>query len=35
VRGIVLYQSRLHPSGAVHTPLREWPAGAPAAGKTA
>jgi 2'-5' RNA ligase len=24
VRACVLYESRLHPSGAVHTPLREW-----------
>jgi 2'-5' RNA ligase len=35
VRSIVLYQSRLHPSGAVHTPLREWPASASLRGKTA
>jgi 2'-5' RNA ligase len=35
VRSIVLFRSRLHPSGAVHTPLREWPAAAPLRGKTA
>jgi len=34
VRAIVLYESRLHPSGAVHTPLREWAATAPAASRT-
>jgi 2'-5' RNA ligase len=35
VRAVVLYSSRLDPSGAVHTPLREWPEEAEARGKTA
>ena len=35
VHSVVLYASRLLPSGAVHTALREWPAAAVARGKTA
>ena len=35
VRSVVLYSSRLDPSGAVHTALREWPVAAEARGKTA
>jgi RNA 2',3'-cyclic 3'-phosphodiesterase len=35
VRSIVLYTSRLHPSGAIHTPLKEWPASTPVHGRTA
>jgi len=35
VRSIVLYASRLDPSGAVHTPLKEWPAEAALRGTTA
>lgn len=36
VRSVVLYSSRLLPSGAVHTALREWPAAAAATeGRTA
>lgn len=35
VRSIVLYASRLLPSGAVHTPLKEWPAETTLRGRTA
>ena len=34
-QSVVLYASRLDPSGAVHTPLREWTAAAEARGRTA
>lgn len=35
VSAVVLYSSRLLPSGAVHAPIREWRAALPARGRTA
>ena len=35
VPALVLYSSRLLPSGAVHTPIREWRAAVPAEGRLA